>query len=445
MEVKLCIAGLGTVGSAVVQLLQQRHADLQRREGIDLRLVGVSARKRSKERPVSVAAYPWFDSAVEMVHTSGAQLFVELIGGQEGPALESIRAALAGGLSVVTANKALLAYHGKGLEQAFRQPSLFFEAAVGGAVPAVKLLRECLNANRIERVLGILNGTCNYILTTMYRTGQTFESVLAQAQELGYAEANPGLDIDGFDTAQKLSLLSSLAFGTEPAIEAMAVEGIRALGPRDLAVADEMGFRVKLLGLAQRVGDQILREVKPFLLDKNQELATLDGVYNAIRIDGDASGPILVSGQGAGGLPTASAVLADIVDAAKRCLTAPAPSRCGEGRGPTAPHQSLFLGANSGGASAFLPPDAAVGSYFIRMAVPDKPGTLASLGTIFCHHDVSVESALQKGRADRAGQPVMFVVTTHPVQAAALKRALKRLTEARLCLEPPTLLQIVQF
>src|SRR6202011_3186102 len=316
---KVGLAGLGTVGATVVRLIARQRDALAARCGRPIEVVAVTARSRGKDRGLDMSGLRWVETPVLLAKDPGIDVFVELMGGEGEPAKSAVEAALAAGKSVVTANKALLARHGTALAALAERHhvALNFEAAVGGAIPIIKTLREGLAGNALARVYGILNGTCNYILTRMEQEKLTFAECLKDAQRLGYAEADPSFDVDGHDTAQKLAILASLAFGTRVAQSAVYVEGISSIAPEDLRAAEELGFRVKLLGVAVRTAKGIEQRVHPTMVPKSSSIAQVMGVTNAVTIDGEGIPPITLVGPGAGGAATASAVVADIADVAR--------------------------------------------------------------------------------------------------------------------------------
>ena len=316
---RIGIAGLGTVGASVVRLLANNGSELTRQCGRPIRVVAVSARDRSRDRGISLDGVEWFDDPVEMAKKAAIDVFVELIGGAEGSARDCVKAALDAGRHVVTANKALLARHGLSLAEAAEKKGVLlnYEAAVAGGIPVIKTLREALAGNTVGRVFGILNGTCNYILTRMEAEGLSFQACLVDAQRLGYAEADPTFDIEGHDTAHKLSLLTSLAFGTRIAPDDIYMEGISNITQGDIRAAAELGYRIKLLGVAQRTDSGIEQRVHPTMVPTASVIAQVHGVTNAVAIETDILGELLLSGPGAGGNATASAVIGDIADIAK--------------------------------------------------------------------------------------------------------------------------------
>jgi homoserine dehydrogenase len=418
---KIAIAGLGTVGGGVVKALSAQKADLAARAGREIVIVGVSARDAKKARGFVVENFTTDPLALVK---SDADVIVELIGGEEGVAKQLVEAALANGKHVVTANKALLAKHGAALAALAesRNLQLKFEAAAAGGIPIVKTLRESLIAYEIQAVKGILNGTCNYILTEMEATGASFADVLKDAQALGYAEADPTLDVGGGDTAHKLALLSSLAFGVAPELSAMTVEGIQHITPADIHFASEFGFRIKLLGVARRTSSGIDQKVHPAMVRMRSPLAHVDGAANGVLVDAGQAGPFFFSGRGAGEAPTASAVVSDLVEIARGSHT-PVFAR---------PSGSLavFKAASA---------DAALTPWYLRFEVLDLPGVLADIAGHLSHCGVSIESMIQRGRDP--GAPVAIVMITHETAQSAVERALKAIAasdkvRARPCMIP---------
>jgi homoserine dehydrogenase len=422
---RLGIAGLGTVGSAVLRLLMQNGGLVAERAGRELAVSAVSARSRKRDRGVDLDRCRWYDDPLALAADPEVDLVVELIGGADGPALALCRAALGAGKPVVTANKALLAHHGAELARLAEAKgvTIGFEAAVAGGIPIVKTLREALAGNRISRVYGILNGTCNYILTTMRESGRGFENVLAEAQELGYAEADPSFDIDGIDAAHKLALLAALAFGCPPDFDAVYIEGIRHVSPLDIAFASEMGYRIKLLGVARRTEHGLEQRVHPSMVAIGTPISQVEGVFNAVVAEGDQVDGTLYFGRGAGGGPTASAVVADIADVA---------------RGASVP----VLGVPSA-ALRPLPPspmERHYGAYYFRLMVVDRPGVMADIAACLRDHEVSIESLIQRARNPL--EPVPIVLTTHETREAQMTGALARIAALPSVLEPPRMIRI---
>jgi homoserine dehydrogenase len=404
------IAGLGTVGAAVAQLLRQGAPDLARTCGREIELAAVSARDRGKDRGVDLGAVRWFEDPAEMAVAEGLDLVVELIGGEDGAAKATVEAALSAGRHVVTANKALLAHHGVALARTAEEADvgLYFEAAVAGGIPVIKALRESLAGNRISRVYGILNGTCNYILTRMEREGKEFGEILGDAQAKGYAEADPTFDIGGFDTAHKLAILTSLAFGTEIDLDSIYVEGIANIVPEDLAAADELGYRIKLLGVALVTETGIEQRVHPTMVAKSLPIAEIDGVTNAVAIDGHYVGEVMLVGPGAGGKATASAVVGDICDAARGIRVAPLRMPVAELK----PYQRAQMRAHEGG-------------YYIRLSVYDRPGAFAAIAGRMAEQGISLESIVQRGsHAPGESKPTPVILITHETTEAQVREAL---------------------
>ena len=416
---KIAIAGLGTVGGGVVKALAARGGELAQRAGRGIEIVAASARDAKKSRGFAVPG--WTGDPLSLA-SGNADVVVELIGGEEGVARQLVEAALKNGKHVVTANKALLAKHGAQLAALAdeKKVALKFEAAAAGGIPIVKALRESLIAYGVEAVQGILNGTCNYILTQMEATGRDFADVLKDAQALGYAEADPALDIGGGDTAHKLALLASLAFGTAPAFGDIFVEGIAHVTPADIHFAREFGFRIKLLGVARRGAHGIDQRVQPVLVRTASPLAHVDGAFNAVVCDAGAAGRFFFAGRGAGEAPTASAVIADLVDIARGDL-GPAFGR------PAAALQKL-VPAPAGDSQC---------AYYLRFEVLDQPGVLAEIAGYLSEAGVSIESMIQRGR----GEPVSIVMITHDTSHTKVERALKAIAasdkvRARPCMIP---------
>ena len=424
---KVAVAGLGTVGGGTVKLLQANATLLAERTGRPIVITAVADRDR-RDRGFSVDGYQWYDDAVAMARESDAEVVVELIGGSSGVALAVCEAALAAGRHVVTANKALIAHHGMALAAAAEAKGLTlgYEAAVAGGIPIIKGVREGLVGNHARRVYGILNGTCNYILTQMRETGREFAAVLAEAQALGYAEADPSFDVDGIDTAHKLAILATVAFGCTLEFDAVHVEGIRHVSAVDIAFAQELGYRIKLLGIATQTEAGIERRVHPCMVRLGTPIANVDGVFNAVVIDGDFVDRVVHEGRGAGERPTASAVVADIADIARgRSLPTFGVPVSGLRPLPAAPMASHR------------------GAYYVRLMVLDRPGVFADIAAILRDHAVSMEAVLQRGRAP--GEAVPVVMTTHDTAEAAMARSLARIGELDSCAEPPRMIRIEPF
>ena len=422
---KIAVAGLGTVGGGLVRLVQENGALLERRCGRAVAITAVSARDRARDRGFALPHAAWFEDPVTMAREADAEIVVELIGGADAPARQVCEAAFAAGRHVVTANKALIAHHGMALAAAAEEAgvSLSYEAAVAGGIPIVKALREGLAGNSISGLYGILNGTCNYILTTMRETGREFADVLADAQRLGYAEADPSFDVDGIDTAHKLAILTSVAFGCRINFDDIAMEGIRNVSALDIRFADELGYRIKMLGIARRTDTGIEQRVHPCMVQLDSPIAHVEGVYNAIVVQGDFVGSAVFEGRGAGAGPTASAVMADLVDTARGM------------RMPTFGVQVRALAE-----LPTVPMDRHIGAYYIRLMVVDRPGVFADVAATLRDEQVSMEAILQRTRAP--GEPVPVVMTTHDVEEASMMRAVRRFAAFDTVVEPPHVIRI---
>jgi homoserine dehydrogenase len=421
---RIAVAGLGTVGGGVVRVLAERGDDLGRRAGRQILLSQVCALDRNKRRADALAELRWAHSALDLAK-SDADVVVELIGGENGIALDLIWAALNNGKHVVTANKSLLARHGADLAELAERKgvALKFEAAAAGGIPIVKALRESLVAHGVGAVRGILNGTCNFILTQMEATGRTFPEVLAEAQRLGFAEADPSLDVGGHDTAHKLALLAALAFGIRPSLDQITVEGIARVTPEDIASAREFGYRIKLLGVARQGPDGIDQRVHPTMVKLGTPLADVEGAFNAVVAESGEAGPFFFAGRGAGQAPTASAVIADIVDIAHGAV-APAFGRPARDLETTRP----------------APENARAGAFYLRFQALDQPGVLAEIAARLARAQVSIESMIQRGRA--FGESVAIVMITHPCTPIAVEAALKDIVASDKILGAPTLIHM---
>jgi homoserine dehydrogenase len=432
---KLGIAGLGTVGASVVRMIERQRDALAVACGRPIEVVAVTARSRSKKRDIDLKSLRWAADPVALATDREIDVLVELIGGEGDPAKAAIAAALAAKKSVVTANKALLARHGVALAAIAERShvALNFEAAVGGAIPIVRTLREGLAGNSLARIYGILNGTCNYILTRMEQEKLSFTDCLKEAQRLGYAEADPTFDVEGHDTAQKLAILASIAFGIKVDENAVYVEGISSIAPEDLAWADELGYRVKLLGVAVKTEKGIEQRVHPTMVPKESAIAQVMGVTNAVTVDADAIAPITLVGPGAGGIATAAAVVADIGDIARGVRTAPF------GR-PTA---RLTV-------SKKAPMQRHEGGYYIRLLAVDKPGTAATIAKRLAQQHISLESIVQRhsdprphgGGAGRSGDPVPVILITYATTEDAMRKALAAVGRDKVISGKPQVIRI---
>jgi homoserine dehydrogenase len=430
---KVGLAGLGTVGASVVRLIAEQRAALALRCGRPIEIVAVTARSRGKDRGIDVKSLRWVADPVKLATDPGIDVFVELIGGDGNPARSAVSAALKAGKSVVTANKALLAAHGATLAALAEKHkvALNFEAAAAGAIPIVKTLREGLSGNSIQRVYGILNGTCNYILTRMEREKLTFAECLKEAQRLGYAEANPSFDVDGHDTAQKLAVLASLTFGIQADPKSIYVEGISSIAPADLEAAEELGYRIKLLGVAVKTDHGVEQRVHPTFVRKDSAIAQVMGVTNAVTVDAEGIAPITLVGPGAGGMATASAVVADVADIARGVRSAPF------GR----PVARLTT-------SKKAPMQRHEGGYYIRLLAVDKPGTAATIAKRMAQQHISMESIVQRHRETDSGAPgqgkgaVPVILITYATAEDAVRKALAAVKRDKVISGEPQLIRI---
>lgn len=426
---RLGIAGLGTVGAELLRMLQTKADFLAQRTGRRIEIAAVCARDRNKDRGVDLSAAKWFSDPTDMAKSADIDAFVELIGGADGDAKTSVEAALARGLKVITANKALLADHGLALAKLADEndTTILFEAAVAGGIPVIKALREQLAANDVTRIYGILNGTCNYILTRMEKEGISFDDCLADAQALGYAEADPTFDIEGYDAAHKLALLTSIAFGTEPASAEIEVDGITKITATDMSAAAELGYRIRLLGFAMRGEGGVIQRVHPTMVPVNSAIASIDGVTNAVAIEGDYIGATVLQGPGAGGKATASAVAGDVVDLA---------------RGTEIPTFGVS-------ASTLIPferaeprPDA---RFYLRLHVTDKAGVFAAIAGHMADNSISLESIVQRQRRDEPDDAKMIILITHGTTRDAIDTSIAAIAKDGYLVSDPQMIRIEHF
>ena len=440
---RIGVAGLGNVGATLVGIIQRDGAELTRKLGRQVQVTAVCARTRSRERGVDISDLEWFDDPVALAKSDSIDMFVELIGGADGPALAAIKAALELGRPVVTANKALLARHGVGLARMAEESGaqLGFEAAVAGGIPVIKTLREGLGSARIARVYGIMNGTSNYILTQMSggkaagdNAGVSFADSLREAQELGYAEADPTFDVEGFDTAHKLAILASLCFGCEIAPDEVFVEGITGITSTDIKVAADLGYIIKLLGIAQRSTDGIEQRVHPTLVPKGSAIARVDGALNAVILETDHVHELMLAGPGAGGPPTASSVLSDILDIARGNRVPP----LGIPSHELTPYRRAPMRAHEGG-------------YYIRLNAKDIPGALAAIASRMGAAGISLESVIQRPdlRVDAGSEPGeqtrTVVLITHSTSEAVVRETLAQIASDGFTVGEPQLIRIETF
>ncbi len=425
---RIGLAGLGTVGAGVIRLLAANAALIGRRAGRPIVVSAISARDRSRDRGLDVAPFAWLDDATELAAREDVDVVVELIGGSDGPALTLARRTLAAGKPFVTANKALIAHHGRelaALAEAHGQP-LAFEAAVAGGIPVLKALGEGAAANRIDSIYGLLNGTCNYILSRMETEGLDFATVLADAQAAGFAEADPSFDIDGIDTAHKLAILAALAFGTAPDFGAVATVGIRAIDKADIEQAAALGFRIKLVGMAEASDGLLFQRVHPALVALDHPLAATNGALNAVVIEGVPVGRLFLQGRGAGEGPTASAVVADLIDITR--------GRSGLAFGMPVADLASLPRANSAERQ---------GRYYLRLTVADRPGVLAELTAALRDHGVSIESLIQRPNGDAKAATVVMV--THMTAEAQLLASLDAMAASPSVTGKPVMMHILDL
>ncbi len=420
---RLGIAGLGTVGVGVVKIVRQKADLLSARVGREVQITAVSARSRDKDRGVSLSGYAWEDDAVALARRDDVDVFVELMGGSEGAAREATEAALAAGKHVVTANKALLAHHGQSLAVLAEdnKAQLRFEAAVAGGIPVIKALTEGLAGNEIKQIVGVMNGTCNYILTRMENAGLTYDEAFAEADGLGYLEADPELDVGGIDAGHKLSILAAIAFGTQVNFDAVELEGIGCVAIEDIRHAADMGYKIKLLGVSRMTGRGLEQRMAPCLVPATSPLGQLEGGTNMVVIDGDQVGQIVLRGAGAGEGPTASAVMGDILDIA-RGIDLPVFGQ---------PANELKQANGTQGATP--------APYYLRMRLLDKPGALAKIATALGEAGISIHRMRQY---DHDGETAPVLIVTHKCTRSDLKTALGAMDETGVMVGEPVALRI---
>jgi len=423
---RLGIAGLGTVGVGVVRIIRQQAALLEARTGRQITVSAVSARTKGRDRGVSLSGYAWEDNPVALATRDDVDVFVELIGGEAGPAKDATEAALRAGKDVVTANKAMLAIHGQALAELAESKGgvIRYEAAVAGGIPVIKTLMEGLAGNEITRVMGVMNGSCNYILTRMENSGKTYQEIFAEADGLGYLEADPQLDVGGIDAAHKLAILSSIAFGTKVDFDGIQLEGIERVSIEDIRAAADMGYKIKLLGVTQKTGRGLVQRMQPCLVPQTSPLGQLDGGTNMVMLEGDAVGQIVLRGAGAGEGPTASAVMADVCDIARGV------------RGPVFGQPADTL-ATSVAAMTELP-----APYYLRMNLVDKPGALAKIAAVLGEAGVSI-NRMRQYEHDAPSAPVLIV--THKTTHAALQTALAAMDTTGVMAGAPVALRIEEI
>lgn len=422
---RIGLAGLGTVGVGVIKIVQQHGDLLAARAGRRLEVVAVSARDRRKNRGVDVSAYAWEEDPVSLAQRPDIDVFIEMIGGDDGPAKAATEAAIHSGKDVVTANKALLAHHGQALAEAAeaRGCVIRFEAAVAGGIPVVKALGEGLAGNRITRVMGVMNGTCNYILTRMQSAELPYEIVFEEAAQLGYLEADPNLDVGGIDAGHKLALLASLAFGTKVNFEGVQLEGIGNVSIEDIKLAEKMGYHIKLLGVAQLTGRGLEQRMTPCLVPADSPLGQLQGGTNMVVLDGDSVGQIVVRGAGAGQGPTASAIMADVMDIARGFRMAvfgqPAQSLTAEPCAKTA----------------------TPARYYIRLTLVDKPGALARIAYEMGGVGISIDQ-IRQINLEKPDDDALVLIVTHPAAPNDIDLAIARFGESGVVIGQPVAIRI---
>lgn len=419
------IAGLGTVGGGTLKILHNYAPILAERAGRPIEIAAISSRDRGKDRGLDISRMAWVDNPLKMVEDKDIQVIVETIGGADGIARELVEKALLAGKHVVTANKALIAHHGVHLATIAEKTGsvLAFEAAVAGGIPIIKALRDGLAANRFRHIAGILNGTCNFILTLMWEQKRSFDDVLKEAQDMGYAEAEPSFDIDGTDAAHKLAILTSLAYGIAPAIDKMHVEGIRRITLRDMEFAYELGYTIRLLGITALTEHGIEQRVHPCMVPLLSPMGSVRGVYNAVMVEGDSVGTVFFEGRGAGEGPTASSVVADIMDIA---------------RGVT--YKPFTLPVKALKSLPFAAMESLSCSYYLRLSVIDRPGVLAEVTSIFKKEQISLKSFIQ--HSHKPGEAVQLVLTTHATHESSMMKAIHAIAKLESVNEQPYMIRI---
>ena len=426
--INIAIAGLGTVGAETYRIIKEESDFLKARSSAKFNVLAVSAKSRDKKRDVDLTGAEWITDCRDIANINNIDVVIELVGGSEGVAKELVEKSITNGKSVITANKALVATHGNNIGELVAKHDVMFgyEAAVAGGIPIIKTIREGLASNRLDKIYGILNGTCNYILSVMRETGQEFEDILADAQRLGYAEADPSFDVDGVDAAHKLAILSAIAFQTPINFSGVYVEGIRLISPIDIDFATELGYRIKLLGIGELLGNGLQQRVRPCLVPVNIPIAQVEDVFNAVAAEAEGLGTSLSYGRGAGAGPTSSAVLSDLLDFANNRRTS-------------------FLGTAD--SELVVRPIQELqklsGSYYLRLQVYDRPGVLADLTAVFRDKGVSVEALLQRGRNPDGTVPV--VLTTHETSEEAIQKSVAEFEKLENVVEKPCILPIENF
>jgi homoserine dehydrogenase len=428
--IKIGIAGLGTVGAETFQYIQNHQAFLKSRTGKDLIVTAVSARDKQKYRHLHLNDVTWCDNPAEMALRDDVDLVIELMGGADGAAFDLIQNALSCGKPIITANKALISKHAQRIFEKVNADKIAFafEASVAGGIPIIKTIREGFAGNKITSVYGILNGTCNYILTEMAQKNMPFATVLKDAQDKGYAEADPSFDIDGIDTAHKLSILSAIAFGHIPKLDEIEIQGIRAITDLDINYADQLGYSIKLLGIAEETTNGISQIVAPCMLPKTASLSSVHGVFNAVFIKGDYMGDSLSVGRGAGGKATTSAIIADLIDICRGHFIHPL-------------GQITQVEAKT----IFKPIHQRQGQYYIRLLVKDEIGVIAEISAVLRDHKISLKSIIQHYQTEKSDDTVPVVITTHETNYGDVRAALTALSSLPVVMKPPHMMHILDL
>lgn len=424
-DLNIAIAGLGTVGVGIIKILQEKKQVFNNRTGRNIVVKAVASRNKDKDRGVDLSNVDWVDNTVNLAFRDGIDVVVEAIGGEDGVAYELCKSALEQGKNVVTANKAMIAKHGLELAEIAQSNNvvLAFEAAVAGGIPILKALKEGLGANEFSYITGILNGTCNYMTTAMEETGRDFGDILTEAQELGYAEADPSFDIDGIDAAHKLSIIAAIAYGAKINFDGVYIEGIRNIGLADINYADQLGYKIKLLAICKETSEGVEQRVHPCLIKKEYPLASVNGVFNAVLAQCDQAGKSMYEGRGAGERPTASSVIADILDIATNRASLPF----------NVPVEKLV-------AKKSVSIDSVVSSFYVRLHVKEEAGVLAQITTILSDEQISIASLIQKPQEDSTN--IECVIITHDAPASAMNKALGNIKALDTVCNEPNVIRI---
>jgi homoserine dehydrogenase len=424
-KLKIGLAGLGTVGQGVFKILSEKKEFFAKKFGAEIEIIAVSARDKNKDRGINLSGIKWYESPIELANDKDIDVFVEVIGGAEGVVADAVEVALKNGKHVVTANKALIARKGFELTKIAEDKNiaLQFEASVAGGIPIIKAIKEGLSANKINKVIGILNGTCNFILTKMEQEERSFDDVLLEAQKLGYAEADPSFDIDGVDAAHKLVILSALAFGIKPNFAASYIEGIRNVTLNDIKYAEHFGYKIKLLAIANlNKKGEIEQRIHPCLVDVKTDIAQINGVLGAVKVSCDSLGNALFTGAGAGMFPTASAVVADVIDISNNKFIKP-----------------FAFAAKDLQEGKFSNIENHVSEYYIRFSVKDEDGVLSSIASILSNNKVGFEKLHQVVQDNKTAH---LMVITHKVEEAKIKESLSEVSKQKYIVESPLFIRV---